>query len=279
LIKDYYALAKPGIVYGNALTAAAGFLYAQTSFDAGVFIAALSGLSLIIASACVVNNLFDRDIDARMERTKDRARALERIGKARSLAYAAALLVVGATLLYAYANLLALGIALAGYGIYLGIYTPLKRVSEHAVLVGAFAGAVPPLVGYTAVTNTFDATALLLGIALISWQMAHFSAIALYRIEEYRAARIPVFPIRQGRRSTVAMMTAHAFIFFLTIKALALVGHASAAFLLIAGVLGIAWVVLCIYGFNAPDAHRWARVTFFYSLVILIAFSVMLAAS
>ncbi len=278
MTKDLYALVKPGIVYGNALTAAAGFLFASRGHaDVRLFLAMLAGLSLIIAGSCVVNNYLDRDIDARMERTKDRALAVGRIAAPRALLFALVLLASGVAVLFFYTNPLTLSIALLGVVLYLALYTPLKRVSEHAVLIGALAGATPPVIGYTAVTHSLDTIALLLFIILVAWQMVHFSAIAIYRIEEYRAAGIPVFPIRQGARSTKALMTAHALIFLLGVTTLTLIGHLGVSYLLGMGALSMGWVALCVWGFRARRERAWARAAFYYSLVILVAFCLFLA--
>ncbi|HEV7121336.1 MAG TPA: protoheme IX farnesyltransferase, partial [Candidatus Paceibacterota bacterium] len=152
-MRDYYRLAKPGIVYGNALPAIAAFLFASTrsGFSLLLFVAMLIGLSGCIASACVINNVIDRDIDARMERTKARAIPMKRISVRNALIFAGALLVVGCAVLFLFTNLLTLAVTLFGVFVYLCLYTPLKRISLHSTIVGAVAGAVPPVVGYVAV--------------------------------------------------------------------------------------------------------------------------------
>jgi protoheme IX farnesyltransferase len=207
VIKEYYELAKPGIIYGNALTATAGFFLAspESLAEAGLLFATmLIGLSLIIASACVFNNYFDRDIDAKMERTKNRALAAGRIPAHRALTFAAILGLLGALVLWLYTTTLALGVALVGFGVYVFLYTPLKHKTPHALWVGAIAGATPPVVGYTAVTATLDWYALALFTFLFLWQIPHFLSIALYRHEEYQAAGIPLFihkaPTEQTKR-------------------------------------------------------------------------------
>jgi protoheme IX farnesyltransferase len=189
----YYQLAKPGIVYGNALTAAAGFVLAsQGSIDWLLFFAMLLGISLIVASAAVTNNVFDSDIDALMERTKGRALATGAIQPQNALLFATilGLLGIGALL---YTNLLALGIAIFGWIMYVAVYTPLKRQSAYSLFVGAVAGAVPPVVGYVSVTHTLDMTAFALFAFLFVWQVVHFIAIAIYRYDEYTRAGIPLF--------------------------------------------------------------------------------------
>lgn len=193
VLKKYYYLTKPGIVRGNALAAIAGFFFAlQGSFDWQLFASMLAGLSLIVASGCVFNNYFDRHIDARMERTKKRAIPSNRISSRNAIIFGSVLGVAGTALLLLYTTPLALLCALLGWVVYVCFYTPLKHHSSTALYVGAIAGAMPPVVGYTAVTNAFDLYALFLFAALYVWQIPHFIAIAYFRFEEYAAAGIPL---------------------------------------------------------------------------------------
>jgi protoheme IX farnesyltransferase len=194
MIRDYYNLTKPGIIYGNALVAVAGFFFASKgTVDWWLLCAMLVGLSAIIACGCVINNIFDRKIDAKMERTKKRAMVAGTISQQRASLFAAALGTLGIEVLWHYTNLLTLFVALAGLGIYVCLYTPLKPRSAMALFVGAAAGAVPPVVGYVAVTNTLDWFAGALFVALYLWQIPHFLAIATYRYTEYTAAGVPLF--------------------------------------------------------------------------------------
>lgn len=192
-LKAYYRLAKPGIVYGNALAAAAAFLFASGAVNLPLFAATITGLSLVMASACVFNNFLDRDIDAAMARTKTRALVAGTIPVEYAIFYATLLGLAGFGLLLAYTNFLTFGVALLGFVLYVCVYTPLKRITPHTLWVGSLAGATPPVVGYTAVTNTLDLNALWLFLFLFIWQVPHFLAIAVYRFEEYRAAGIPLF--------------------------------------------------------------------------------------
>lgn len=193
-MRAYYRLTKPGIVYGNALVAMAGFIYASNwPLHWALFAAMLAGLCLIIASACVLNNYFDRDIDANMARTVTRALVTGAVPLQSALIYGVALGIAGAALLFFFTNLLTLGVAVAGWVIYVFAYTPLKRLTPHALWVGALAGATPPVVGYVAVTNHIDSTALALFIFLCLWQVPHFLAIATYRHDEYSKAGVPLF--------------------------------------------------------------------------------------
>ncbi len=205
MIKTYYHLAKPGIVYGNVFTTLAAFLFASHWHFALVpFAATMLGIALVIGSACVSNNYLDREIDKKMSRTKERALATGAISTAAALTYAVVLGLFGLFRLYVCVNVLTAGIALLGFVVYVGVYTPLKPRSALAVYVGAIAGAVPIVVGYTAVSNRLDLTALFLFACLFLWQLPHFVGISVYRFEEYTAAGIPLLvtkPTEQQKRT------------------------------------------------------------------------------
>ncbi len=204
-VRAYYELTKPGMVYGNVLPALAG--YAVASTGSGIHFAQLlgiiGGLTLIMASSCVVNNIRDRQMDRLMRRTHRRSLAQGVIGSRPAGWFAGVLLVLGAALLALYGQLLALVIALFAWWLYAHIYTTLKRRTSHATLVGSLPGAAPPLVGYTALTGSFDVTAALFTGILICWQMVHFYAIALRAARDYARANIPVHPLVYGEAATV----------------------------------------------------------------------------
>ncbi len=191
--KNYYELAKPRMVYANVLVAAAAFIYASHgNADVGLGVLTLAGLGCVIASACTFNNYFDREMDAKMERTKCRALPSGVLPIHHALAMGSALLVAGFALL-ALTTFTALVVALGGWVAYVVLYTPLKPRSPHALFVGALAGAVPPVVGYASVSGTLDLTALALFLFLFVWQLPHFVAISIYRGEEYAAAGVPMY--------------------------------------------------------------------------------------
>lgn len=192
VVNAYYQLIKPRMVMMNVLVAVAVFIFASPGeIDwAGLNVMA-SGLAFVVASACVFNNYADREIDARMERTKNRGVAAGMIKPMHALIFGSILLAIGVGVLSA-SEPLALGAALFGFGMYVFVYTPLKPRSAYALYPGAVAGAVPTLVGYAAATGTLDLIAGLLFALLFLWQIPHFLAIARYRFEEYSAASVPL---------------------------------------------------------------------------------------
>jgi protoheme IX farnesyltransferase len=193
MLKAYYQLTKPGIVYGNVFTTLCAFLFtSRWMFSWQLFFATMIGVALVIASACVFNNYFDRDIDSKMTRTKSRPLVSGSISPRAALVYGVVLAVIGFVLLYIYVNVLTTLVILAGFVVYVFWYTPLKHHSGLAVYVGAIAGAMPIVAGYTAVTASLDLTALLLFTFLFIWQLPHFFAIAAYRYDEYATAGVPL---------------------------------------------------------------------------------------
>ncbi|HEY5695829.1 MAG TPA: UbiA family prenyltransferase, partial [Candidatus Saccharimonadales bacterium] len=181
--KDYYSLTKPGVLYGNAITAAAGFLLAaKGNIHIGLFVALVVGSTLMIASACVLNNFLDQDIDSKMERTKKRAIVAGIVPGRHAVIMATVLGVVGLSILAFYTNWLVVIVGIVGYIDYVVLYGMLsKRLSLYGTLVGSVSGAAPVLAGYLAVTNSVDAGAVIVFAAMFLWQMPEFYSIAIYR--------------------------------------------------------------------------------------------------
>ena len=276
--KTYYELAKPGIIYGNAFVAAGAFLFATRGhFHPGLFVAMLSGLSLIIASGCVLNNYIDRDIDGLMARTSKRALVTGAVSERASLIYATILGILGAAILGLFTNPITLAVALFGLFFYVVMYGIWKRRSVHGTLVGSISGAVPPVVGYCAVTGRLDANAAILFIILVIWQMPHFYAIAMYRMDDYASAGIPVLPIVSGLRAAKIQIIAYIVAFIIAIAALTAFGSASYVYLAIMMILGLAWLQMSAKGFTAASDAVWARKVFRFSLVTLMSFCAVIA--
>lgn len=277
MIKEYYYLTKPGIIYGNAITAFAGFFLASKGdIDFKLLLAMLVGLSFIIASGCVFNNIADVGIDANMDRTKNRAMVKGSISKLSAIIFGTILLALGVVYLSLFTNFYSLSAALIGFAVYVLLYTPLKRRTVFATLIGAVAGATPPVVGYTAVTNHFDLGALILFLILVCWQMPHFYAIAIYRLNDYAAAGIPVLPIKQGIRITKIHMLVYIIAFILAATSLTYFRYTGYVYLGVAMLLGLAWLWVVVKGFKAADDTLWAKKMFRFSLVVITLLCVII---
>jgi protoheme IX farnesyltransferase len=273
--KSYCLLTKPGIMIGNVITTAGGFALASRGrIDVWLFLATLLGICLVIASGCVFNNYIDRDADQKMERTKNRALAKGVISTHSAIVFAIVLGVLGTLCLAFFTNLLATAIALVGFLVYVVLYSFSKYYSIHGTLVGSVAGAIPPVVGYTAVSNRLDLGAFILFAIIVVWQMPHFYAIAIYRLKEYTAAAIPVVPIKKGMKATKIQMLLYIIAFIAVSLMLVVFGYVGALYLLTALVLGLAWLGLCIQGFYAKNDRLWARKMFIFSLVVIMGISI-----
>ena len=192
-IRRYYSLTKPGVLYGNALTVAAGyFLASQGKIDIWLFLAVFIGSSFIIAAACVLNNYLDQDIDAIMERTKTRAIVSGQIKGYRAVIFSIVLGVAGLAILLLWTNLLVALLGIIGFVTYVVVYgMQSKRRSIHGTLVGSISGAIPILAGYCAASNAIDIGAVLVFVILFAWQFPEVYSIAIYRRKEYAAAGVP----------------------------------------------------------------------------------------
>jgi len=279
MIRVYFILTKPGIVLGNIITTTAGFLLASKGhFDLWLFLATVLGLALIIASACVFNNAIDRDADEKMSRTKDRPLPRGLITAKSALLFAVILGISGGYILAVYTNVLTALVALTGFFVYVVVYSLWKYRSTNATLVGSIAGAVPPVVGYVAVTNQMDAAAWILFAIVLLWQMPHFYAIAVYRIEDYLAASIPVLPTTKGMFLTKVSMSLYIVAFMVATLLLLTYGYTGIAYLVTAAVLGFAWFVLSLLGFQAKNDARWGRQMFRLSLVVITVLCLFIGA-
>jgi protoheme IX farnesyltransferase len=278
-IKNYLLIAKPGVIGGNLISATAGFLLASKGQLDGVSLpATLIGISLVVASGCVFNNCVDRKIDQKMMRTKNRPLAQGLISLESALAYAAILGLAGLALLWAATNLLSLAIVLAGLVIYVGVYSLyLKRTSVYAALIGSLAGAAPPLAGYCAVTGRFDLGAVILLAIFTLWQMPHCYAIGVLRFDDYAAAAIPVLPVKQGTAAAQKHMVGYILAFMAATLMLTLGGYTGYRTLAVAAGLGLAWLYLAWWGYQAKDERLWARKLFIFSILTIFILSFMMS--
>lgn len=280
MLKTYYTITKPGIIYGNAITVIAGFFLASPGgVDWGLLAWTLVGISLVMASGCVANNIIDRDIDALMERTKARALARGEVSVQSAAIYSMVLGVLGALVLALWVNMLALLVALGGLFAYVVLYSLWgKRRTVHGTLIGSMSGAVPPVVGYVAVANMLDLGALILFLMLCFWQMPHSYGIALYRLEDYARAGVPVLPVRKGIRVTKVHTLVYILLFSFAAFSLTVFGYAGYWYARIVLALGALWVAFAVLGFRVGDEKRWARRMYLSSIIILTTLSLVIVA-
>ncbi len=282
-LKQYYDIAKPGMVYGNAIPVICCFLFASKwHVDIWLFLATLVGISLIMASACVFNNVIDRDIDGDMQRTKRRAMVLGQISMAAALVYGVVIGLIGFGVLWLHVNAIATAVAILGFFFYVCMYSMWwKRISAWGTLVGSVSGAVPPVVGYVAVTGRIDLAAIILFGIMAVWQMPHFFAIAIRRRDEYAAARIPVLSVSKGIGATKIQMLGYLIAFALITPMLTVFGYSNVIYLIVSLILSLGWLVMGLKGFRIPDNDPktvvWAKNMFLTSLIVMMTLFVTIA--
>lgn len=275
--RAYWLLTKPGIIFGNLVTTIAGFMLASKGhFNPFLFLSTLIGLSLVMASACVFNNYIDRELDEKMKRTRNRPLVRGDISEKAALVFGACLGILGISCLLFFTNFLAALIGLVGFFVYVILYSFSKYKSVHGTLIGSLAGAIPPVVGYCAVSHSLDLCALILFAIVVFWQMPHFFAIAIYRLEDYVAGSIPVLPAKRGIFNTKVQMLLYMIAFTCVSLLPFICGYAGYAYLTAACLLGSGWLWVCLKGFKCSNDKLWARQVFIFSLVVIMGISVVI---
>jgi len=267
---DYVALAKPRLNVLVVASSAAGYYLGSPSTPALVPMAlAVGATALVAGGAAVLNQVYERDTDALMMRTRRRPLPDRRIGPDEARVFGIALSAAGVAVLTVAANLLAALVALATLVIYVAVYTPLKRRSTIATLVGAVPGALPPLIGWTAGRGAIDAGGWTLFAILFLWQIPHFMAIAWMYRDDYRRAGFPMLPVLEpdgARTGRQAVIYALALVPVSLVPAL--IGVAGLAYFWFALALGVSFLVLAAR-FAASRSELRARALFYGSLVYL----------
>jgi protoheme IX farnesyltransferase len=272
--KAYIDLVKPGIILGNLITCLSGFFLASKgTIDFRLMAALLVGLAFIIASGCVFNNYIDRKSDEKMERTKLRPLVTKQISEKSARTLGLALFFSGSLILIYGTNSLAFSASMVGFFVYIFFYTLLKYKTPHATLIGSISGAMPPVVGYLAQSNSLDLPCFILFLIVVFWQMPHFYAIALYRGKEYEAASIPVLPNVKGIKAAKIEMLFYTIAYVFSCLLLSLLGFVGNMYLILASLLGAYWILLSIKGFTSLDTTIWAKKMFRFSLVVVTILS------
>ncbi|KEZ54105.1 heme o synthase [Metabacillus indicus] len=269
VLKDFLSLIKMGIVNSNLITAFTG-IWLALYFNGQSFLGnidtvlyTLSGSALVIAGSCAINNFYDRDIDHIMERTKTRPTVTGRMNPIQALWIGVLLLAFGFIML-SMTTAAATLIGLIGVITYVFLYTMwTKRHYTLNTVVGSISGAVPPLIGWAAVDADLSVTAWVLFMIMFIWQPPHFLALAMKRVEEYRAAGIPMLPVIHGFAVTKRQM----MVWVICLLPLPFyLFQLGAAFIILATVLNIGWLVIALSGIGAKDDLKWAKWMFIYSL-------------
>ncbi len=204
VLKNYLELTKPKVVLMMLITAIVGMLLASKSLPPlYLVVISMIGIGLCASSAATINQIIDRNIDANMARTSNRPLPQGEITTFNASLFAFALMTAGTAILVSQVNTLTAVLTVASLIGYAFIYTVfLKRATPQNIVIGGLAGAAPPLLGWTSVTNSIDPNALLLVLIIFVWTPPHFWALAIYRKEDYARESIPMLPVTHGVKFT-----------------------------------------------------------------------------
>jgi len=275
--RDYLELTKPKVVALMILTSIIGmFLSVPGMVPIDVLILGNVGIALCAGAAAVINHVVDRKIDLKMSRTLNRPVAKGRVSPYQALLFSTILGLIGMAILLVYINSLTAWLTLASLFGYAVLYTSyLKRATPQNIVIGGLAGAVPPLLGWTAVTGEIHGHALLLVLIIFAWTPPHFWALAVHRKDEYAKAEIPMLPVTHGEKYTKISILLYTVLMILVTLLPFAVGmsgwlYISGALILGAGFLY--WAIVMMLDRN-PNA---GMDTFKYSIVYLMALFIIM---
>ncbi|MEX2469733.1 MAG: heme o synthase [Pseudohongiellaceae bacterium] len=268
--RDLYEMCKPRVVMLMILTALVGMFLAvpgMVPFDVLIF--GNLGIALVAASGAVVNHLIDRKIDVLMKRTHNRPMAQGRVDLKHAIVFAVAIGVTGMAILLFFVNPLCAWLTLASFVGYAFIYTGyLKHATPQNIVIGGLSGAMPPLLGWSAVTGTIEPGALILVLIIFAWTPPHFWALAIHRKDEYAKSGVPMLPVTHGEYVTKVHILVYTVILVAVSVLPFFTGMNSWPYLVAALALGagfLGWATVLMY----RPSPTTAMATFRYSIIYL----------
>jgi len=263
-------LTKPSIAALVMVTATCGALVAGGPLPLVRLAVALVATTLVVGAANALNMYAERDSDALMRRTQGRPLPSGRLSAEVALGFGLLAASIGLNVLGVVAGGLACALTLLAFASYVFVYTPLKRVTPHALVVGALPGALPPLIGYAAVRGTLGWPALFLFAVLFVWQLPHFLAIALFLQEDYRRGGMQVYSVARGSDAAVRAARGWTLVLVLLTLAPLGVGGVHPGYFAVVVPAGLAFSALVFVKPAALTRVRWARRVFFASMPYLV---------
>jgi len=270
VVMDYVALTKPRIILLLLFTALGGmFLASRGAPDLSLMLLVLSGGALASGGANALNHYLDRDIDRRMSRTRNRPVAVGRVRPQDALIFGIALNVVAMVILSTWVNALSAGLTLSATLFYALVYTKgLKRNSPHNIVIGGAAGAIPPMVGWVAVTGTVGLPAMYMFAIVFFWTPPHFWALALLLKDDYARAGIPMLPVVAGIAETKKAIFLYAWLVAAVTVMFAASGSVGWVYLATSTILGAGFIWYSWGLLRKPDIEG-AKSLYLYSLLYL----------
>lgn len=269
VLTDVLALCKPGIVTMCLISTAAGLCLAPGTVAPARLLLALLGTALAVGGGNALNMYLERDSDRLMERTRKRPLPDRRLRAEVAFTFGLICSALGLLVLSAFVTLMAALLAAIALSTYVLVYTPLKRRSPLALLVGAVPGAMPPLIGWVSITGAIALPGLVLFAVLLLWQIAHFLAIGLFRKAEYAQAGMRILPLTHG--DAVARVGAIVSTILLMLVATSLVplGAAGGVYLMVAGAVSLWLLAEALRHLRARRGRAGGRQFFLYTLIYL----------
>lgn len=271
--RDIFSLTKPRLSSLVIFTCALGLFLAPGSIALWDAVIAIAATSALVGGACIINCVMEKDIDALMERTKNRPLPSGRLSSELALAVGVGLIVVSLASLYIMINQLTAVLGFTAMVAYVFLYTPLKQKTSMALFAGAIPGALPPLMGWTSVTNSIDALGVALFAILFIWQLPHFLSIAIYHNEDYRKANLKTHPSHIGIRPTIHRIGIYTLVLMLVSLVPYWIGEATSMYRNLVFVMGAAFFIFSLFGHGMAEGSKelmqWARRYFYASIVYL----------
>ena len=274
----YLKLTKPSIIYLLVLTSAtAMFLADGFSGNLMKVVFGLFGIGLIASSSAVINQILDVEVDSKMARTKNRPIVIGEISVKNAKIFAAALLIIGAIILLFFINVLTLLLTLFTWAFYSFLYTKiLKFAGTQNIVIGGIAGAMPPLLGWTAITNSVDALPLLMVLIIFIWTPPHFWALSINRKEDYVAAKIPMMPVVKGTEYTKIQIALYSVLLAVSSLFPFATGYLGGFYFLSAVILNVIFISFSI-ALIFDKNNKLALPLFLYSIVFLTVLFICMA--
>ena len=276
--RDYLELTKPKVVALLVLTAWVGMMLAVPGLpDVQVMLLATLGIGLLSAAAAALNHVVDQKIDAKMARTHSRPVAKGRISSNQAIGFALLLAVSGFVMLYLGVNALTAWLTLLSLFGYAVVYTMfLKRATPQNIVIGGLAGAMPPLLGWTAVTGELHGYALLLVMIIFTWTPPHFWALAIHRRDDYAKVNMPMLPVTHGIAFTKSAILLYTIMLFIVCLLPYVVGMTGLIYLVGACLLNLRFMQHA-WRLKFADSDGQAMAMFRFSIMhLMVLFLVLL---
>lgn len=269
--RDYYRLTKPKVVALLVLTAWVGMALATPELpNLWLVIFASFGIGFLSASAAAFNHILDQKIDAQMARTYMRPLPKGKLTTTQAISFACALAIIGFLILILAVNALTAYLTLASLVGYAVVYTlMLKRATPQNIVIGGVAGAMPPLLGWSAMTGNVDANALLLVMIVFTWTPPHFWALAIHRRDDYAKVNIPMLPVTHGIEFTKTIILLYTVLLFLVCLFPYLIGMSGLVYLVSSCLLNLRFIYFA-WQLKFNPAAGTAMATFKFSIIHLM---------